>query len=247
MINKIIVIIDRCINIVIVLFLFLLGFISVYALYDTYHIYEETEISDELKLLKPEGDTDDLSYDKLKAINPDIVGWIRLNDTRIDYPILQGKDNTSYLTKDYKKEDSVSGSIFLDYRNNSLFEDDYSVIYGHNMYYKGMFSDIRNYKKKDYFEKHLKGKLYFEKGKYDVEIISFSIINAFDDIPYNLYVFQKNHNNEVINYFMNHANNRQNIEVSNDDKLLLLSTCSVTLEEERMVLLAKLSSFQPNS
>ena len=66
-------------------------------------------------------------------LNKDVVGWIKIFDTHISYPVVQGKDNQEYLNKDVFGEFSFSGSIFLDYRNACDFTDSYSIIYGHQI------------------------------------------------------------------------------------------------------------------
>ena len=71
--------------------------------------------------------------------------FIFIRPTNIDYPILAGEDNTSYLKTDYKGDYSPAGSIFLDYRNSRSLDDDYFVVYGHNMAKGLMFSDIKKY------------------------------------------------------------------------------------------------------
>ena len=74
-----------------------------------------------------------------------MVGWIVVDDTNIDYPVMQGYDNSQYLNLDPYGEYSLSGSIFLDSRNSSDFTDPYSIIYGHHMEYGKMFGAIDDY------------------------------------------------------------------------------------------------------
>lgn len=74
-----------------------------------------------------------VDFKALKKINPDIVAWIRIPDTSIDYPVVQGNDDSYYLTHTFKKTEHVAGAIFLDSDNNADFSDDKNIIYGHNM------------------------------------------------------------------------------------------------------------------
>ena len=94
-------------------------------------------------------------------LNKDVVGWIKIFDTHISYPVVQGKDNQEYLNKDVFGEFSFSGSIFLDYRNACDFTDSYSIIYGHHMEYGAMFGDVVEFKNDDYFQEHKTGALFF--------------------------------------------------------------------------------------
>ena len=75
----------------------------------------------------------EVDFAELVAVNRDIVGWIYIEDTVVNYPILQGEDNFYYLDKTYEKKYLASGSIFLDAVNQQDFTDSHSIIYGHNM------------------------------------------------------------------------------------------------------------------
>lgn len=86
--------------------------------------------------------------------NADTVGWLAISGTRIDYPVLQGDDNSFYMENDFNKNKAVQGSIFLDAScDYSNMEGNY-VLYGHNMKDGGMFADLLKYKEKDFFEEN---------------------------------------------------------------------------------------------
>ena len=74
-----------------------------------------------------------VDFKALKKINPDIIAWIRIPDTSIDYPVVQGNDDSYYLTHTFKKAEHVAGAIFLDSDNSVDFSDDKNIIYGHNI------------------------------------------------------------------------------------------------------------------
>lgn len=216
--------IDKLINkILLVLIIFAL-FLASYSLYDSYQIYDASKISEEIKLYSP---------NDIKINNKNIIGWIKIDNTIIDYPILQGKNNIDYLTLNYNNEYSSSGSIFLDYRNNKNFEDDFSIIYGHNMSYNAMFSELKYYKDREYLNSHNKGKLYLKNSSYDINIILYKEVNASDEIPYNLYLYKKNKNKIILKSLMN----KNKIK----DKLLLLSTCKKGQKNKRVILLCELN------
>ena len=90
-----------------------------------------------------------INYSKIN--NEDVVGWIIMNQNKINYPILKSNDNNFYLTRDYNKKHNQSGSIFMDYRNND-FKDKNTVIYGHSMLDGTMFGSLREMFKKGYFD-----------------------------------------------------------------------------------------------
>lgn len=88
------------------------------------------------------------SFDELRKVNDDIVGWINMKDTMIQYPIVQSSDNAFYLTRNYLKNDTRAGSIFMDYRNDVLQESPNTVVYGHRMRDGSMFAGLTNYLKR---------------------------------------------------------------------------------------------------
>lgn len=126
--------------------------LGLYSVYDKYKVYELAD-SEEYAKYKPSSE-DRLSYNKLRDMNPDVIGWIDVYGTKIDYPILQNKDNDYYLDRTVKGDYSTAGSIFLDYRNKKDFSDFNSIIYGHHMDERKMFGDIDKFLEKDFFEKH---------------------------------------------------------------------------------------------
>ena len=97
-----------------------------------------------------------VDFKALKKINPDIVAWIRIPDTSIDYPVVQGNDDSYYLTHTFKKAEHVAGAIFLDSDNNADFSDDKNIIYGHNMKDGSMFQGLHKYENEQYLETHNK-------------------------------------------------------------------------------------------
>ena len=239
--NKLVRILDKIINTFVTLILIFFILIGSYALYDTYNINESAKLNDDILALKPKkGETTEtFSLKDLKKINDNIVGWITIDDTNIDYPILYAKDNTKYLDLDYHDEYSSAGSIFLDYRNDN-FTDDYSIIYGHHMSNDRMFSDITKFSEINYFNSHKTGKLYTDSGVYNLEIYNYAIVNAFDDKIYNLSIFKNEKNSTVIDFLKNNSVFKRELDFE-DKKILLLSTCNAEMKNDREVLLAKIT------
>lgn len=79
-------------------------------------------------------------------MNPDVCGWLTLDHTKIDYPVVQGTDNFEYLEKDVLGNPSVAGSIFLDAKSDRNFHDFYTVIMGHHMQGRKMFGVLFIYR-----------------------------------------------------------------------------------------------------
>ena len=127
-------------------------------MYDSIQIYDEIReqcVSDKKKGTK---DNDkDINWDKLYKINPDIVAWIKIPDTPVDYPIVRTKDYDFYLSHDIYKKYSKYGTLFIDQRlYENLFSCKNLIIYGHNMgrYTDIMFSSLIQYKKQEYYNKN---------------------------------------------------------------------------------------------
>lgn len=107
---------------------------------------QDEEIKEQAKVIKQDEKSQEIEtvdFTKLKEINQDVVGWIKIANTNIDYPILQTNDNAFYLKRDIYKQYSSCGSIFMDYRNNKQFTDKNTVIFGHNLTLGKMFSDLQ--------------------------------------------------------------------------------------------------------
>ena len=94
-----------------------------------------------------------LDWDALRAINPDVVGWIVVPDTPISYPIVRGQDNAHYLRHTFSGERNASGAIFMDYRNSADFSDNQIILHGHNMRDGSMFAPLHGWTG-DYFIIH---------------------------------------------------------------------------------------------
>ena len=95
-----------------------------------------------------------VDFDELAKINPDIVGWIYIEGTDINYPVVQGTDNDYYLKHLFDGTYNSSGCIFLDYRCSADFSDRHSIIYGHHMNNKTMFGGLMSFKDQTFYDEH---------------------------------------------------------------------------------------------
>ncbi len=201
--------------------------ICIYALYDTWYVFDHANDKSYLKF-KPGVEEENGAVSE-SPITSDMVGWITMDDTNIDYPIMQGEDNTEYLNKDPYGKFSLSGSIFLDSRNNSAFTDEYSLIYGHHMEYGVMFGALDDYLDEDYLQSHRHGQLLVGRdGKvmYELEAFYAMSADAKDDFIFNpenyeeLYAFLREKGMDI-----NH-------------RVLCLSTCAGDTSTTRIVVFA---------
>lgn len=185
------------------------------------------------------------NFEELKKVNEDIVAWVRIDDTDIDYPILQAKDNDYYLDRNYKKEYSRNGSIFLDYRYDFSKDNQVFLVYGHNNNDKMMFNELLKYEKEDFFEKHKKIELITEDESSLYNIISIFKSEVYSKDETNIfkyYNFIDLSNQEVFNYYVKNIRDMsvyksdENIEYG--DELLVLSTCEYSKQNGRFVVVA---------
>lgn len=101
-----------------------------------------------------------IDFEALRAQNPDVVGWIQIPDTRIDYPILHTENNEIYLHQDFKRNESAYGAIFLDCDSKPDFSSRNNPIYGHHMKDGSMFKDVTKFKEEQFFKEHPYFKIY---------------------------------------------------------------------------------------
>lgn len=102
-----------------------------------------------------------VDFESLWEINPEVVGWIKVPDTRIDYPILYHADNNEkYLHMDLEGNESVSGAIYLDFQDEPDFSSLHNVIYGHHMKNGTMFKDVMKFREQEFFNEHQEIYLY---------------------------------------------------------------------------------------
>ncbi|MGE6855781.1 class B sortase [Bacillus sp. FSL K6-2841] len=181
------------------------------------------------------------SFDELRKVNDDIVGWINMKDTMIQYPIVQSRDNAFYLTRNYLKNDTRAGSIFMDYRNDVLHESPNTVVYGHRMRDGSMFAGLTNYLKGDFFDEHRTFQYDTLYQSYEAEI--FAVYETTVDFDYIQTDFQDL--GEYAHYLQSVRKKsiyQTKTDVSTDDLILTLSTCDHVLAPKngRLVVQAKL-------
>ena len=166
-----------------------------------------------------------INYSKIN--NEDVVGWIIMNQNKINYPILKSNDNNFYLTRDYNKKHNQSGSIFMDYRNND-FKDKNTVIYGHSMLDGTMFGSLREMFKKGYFD--TKNNNYIKIYDLNSKEITYQIFSYYIIDTENYYITTTFTTEEQYKIFINKITKRSyknfNIKIDTTDQILTLSTCS---------------------
>jgi len=202
---------------------------------------EYQEINEDIEVLKRNVNIEDdensiINWEELKKKNPDIVGWIKIDGTKIDYPILKD-ENTFYLNHSYNKTYNANGSIFI--LDNNLCESNETVIYGHNRLNGIMFSELSKYLDKDFFDKHLEFFIYTPEKTYKARVFSAYSTNVFSEKEnLNLLNF-----NAQIDYYK--SKSKFKVETGNVEKIVKLSTCSYLnnrkkVTEERYYIIASI-------
>ena len=159
-----------------------------------------------------------IDFESLKNINNDIIGWIKVGGTAIDYPILQS-DNSYYLEHSYNKKYNANGSIFT--FDNTLCQTPQTIIYGHNRRNGLMFAELSKYMEKDFFEKHQEFYIYTPDKTYKANIFSVYSINVFTEKSNT----ESKDFNEQIEYYQ--SKSMYKVDTNNSiKKIVKLSTCS---------------------
>lgn len=239
--EKLVNFINSLINNFAIIILVLLMLVSVYAIIDKHQVYEDAKISQDIEDLKPKDNDVTFSLSELQRINPEINSWLKINKTGIDYPVVKTTNNIKYLTNNYKDEPTGAGSIFMDFRNDTGFNDDYTIVYGHNLQGNLMFGDILRYKSKKYFNSHRKGKLYTTNGLYNINIFGYAVIDSSKEDIYALEKYQFGQNEFLEDYFSKNSIHYVENQYSPTDRLLILSTCDDTGTFNRAILIAKIT------
>lgn len=175
------------------------------------------------------------AFKKIKKDKSNVVVWITVDGTNINYPVVKADDNSYYLNHDINKNLKASGWIFMDYRNAMDLSDDNTVIYGHNLANKTAFGSLSNlFTKKWYKESNHYIELINEDGKYKYEIFSIYTVEP------EVYYLQSNFKNkeeylEFIKALKLRSVYDFDVELEKDDNILTLSTCTDDNKSRRVV------------
>ena len=188
-------------------------------------------------------------YEKIYAENEDLVGWLTIEGTNINYPVLQSdtqEDSQFYLTHSFARKKDKNGSLFMDYRNDFLDRDTNIIIYGHNMKSGAMFGSLKQYLNADYLQKHKKVQFdtIYGHGTYEVIGAFLSEVSYQDEYTFRYYNFLNAKNESEfeafrVNVMQLDAQKKGTLDAEYGDQLLTLSTCSSYTDEGRMFILAK--------
>lgn len=247
-----------------VILMILLLVFAFYAKWDSEQVYIKADPVQYLQY-KP-SPPEMVSFEELQEINPDVMGWLTVYDTNIDYPLVQTDDNNYYLNHNPKKEPEVSGSLYLDYRNDKQFKDFNTIIYGHHMAQHKMFGDLDKFLDEEFWNSHEYGNLIYDAQNHGLQFIAMLQVDAYDGTTYTPAVNGEENRILYINHLYETAKYVRGIDtetlknlqkqlkkdkdndepllrtspVTPDDHLVLLSTCSSDITNGRLILVAKM-------
>ncbi|MBU3109139.1 class B sortase [Clostridium gasigenes] len=216
---------------VFVILILLLTSIFVFSIYKIFYtsydnkkasfVYEEVKKDNEEKV-------------NLQETNKNYKFWLTIPNTQIDYPVVQGIDNDFYLNHDFYKNPSLSGTLFLDYRN-TVNIDKNIIIYGHNMKNGSMFNNLVYYKNPTFFNNNKKISLTINDITFEYDV--FQVVIAKED---NVYLNGSITSFEEFKSYLN-TNGLYDVDfnISDKDNFLTLSSCSYEYAGARILVFAK--------
>lgn len=201
----------------------------------TIHYTEEEDV--ELTVL-PE-------YQTLYNKNKKLIGWLKIDDTIIDYPVMQTANNEYYLDHNFNQEYDKNGSLFMDAACDVVHRNTNLIIYGHHMKSGKMFGNLNSYSSKEYCEKHstIRFDTIYEKGLYQVMYVFRSRIYNEDEVVFKYYQFFDAASEKEFQSNMQEMAALSlydtGVTASFGDELLTLSTCDSSEPDGRFVVVAK--------
>lgn len=217
---------------------------------------EESEVvvepeTEEIKETEPEEEQKEKTilpeYEELYEENNDLYGWLKIEGTEVDYPVMHTPQEPNfYIHKNFDKEDSKKGSIYVDGRCGEDTEN--LIIYGHNMKDRSMFGSLREYKQKEYYENHkyIEFDTIYEKQRYEIISVSKAIIYYDENVPQDEYLFYEHvelDSKEEFDDYMRYMKNNTYYCINNNaeygDKIITLCTCDYWTENARLLIVAK--------
>jgi sortase B len=180
-----------------------------------------------------------VDFDKLLDVNEDIVGWLWIPGTDINYPVVQGESNYSYLERDYTGARSNAGSIFMDSRNTPDYSDPNTILFGHNMRSGRMFGSLKEFKEQEFADEHSLFCIITPEGQFNYDIVAVEVVDLYSDLYYTTFHREDSFDKYLKELFDNNLI-RTNVKVTEGDRLCTLSTCTSAYWRDRLIVVGRL-------
>ena len=184
-------------------------------------------------------------YKTLYNKNRRLIGWLKIDDTIIDYPVMQTSSNEYYLDHNFNQEKDNNGSIFMDKDCAAYPRSQNLILYGHHMRSGKMFGDLEKYAKESYYKEHsiIQFDTIYEKGTYQVMYVFRAKVLKENEIAFKYYQFIDAISGEEFNSYMKEMERMSlydtGVTAEYGDDLLTLSTCDNSQTDGRFVVVAK--------
>ena len=169
-----------------------------------------------------------VDFDALLATNADVIGWIHfIEPSTISYPVVQTTNNDYYLSRSLKKKSLSAGSIFVDYQNDNDFNDENTVIYGHNMKNGSMFGQLRKFKNADFCKANPYFYIYTVDGReLTYQVFAVKIAGAISSTYDKIYADKEEFQQYLNDVYKNAICTSSDVAVTAEDRIVTLSTCT---------------------
>lgn len=229
---------SKTVDIVVVAILALLFLLGCYALWDSNQV-DEQAAAVQWQPYKP-AEPEPLSFWELQKLNPEVVAWLSVYGTNIDYPLCQSDDIDKYLNCNAKGEYTLSGSLFLDPKCKSDFSDFSTIVYGHHMEREVMFGQLTDFADQAFFDEHRYGQLYADGRNWGIEFVCYLDADAYDFSIYRTGVEKGSEAKAYMAHLLKESKHSRNVKVGAKDRIVLLSTCSTAMTNARSILVGKI-------
>lgn len=181
----------------------------------------------------------EVDFDALKQSCPDVVGWIRLENSVIDYPVVLGEDNDFYLHHLADKTPNKAGCIMMDESNEGDFSNEITILHGHHMQNGSMFGDLDEYRQMAYYLEHKTIRLFTPEGDYDVAVFAAYTVDGYS-FGYPTSFKDETEFETFLRRALSATPYETGVKVEYGDRILMLSTCAYSYEGARFVVLGKI-------
>lgn len=201
------------------------------------------ELIEIIKTSNSDAEESEEDYSEIFNKNEDMVAWIRIDGTNINYPVMQTKDKPNYyLYKNFNKEYSAYGTPYI-FENCDIDISDNIIVYSHNMNNKGMFGELDNYKSKYYYDNHKNINFITKDEHRNYEIIAVFRTTVYNKNCFKYYQFINSEDEREFDTFISKCKELSfydtGVSAEYGDKLLTLSTCEYSSKNSRLVIVAK--------